>query len=59
MYTNTGTIYYKAPEMFEKGSYTEKVDCWAAGITLYEMITGETPFESEYHTDTIENICYK
>lgn len=34
MWTNTGTLYYKAPEMFS-GSYREGVDVWAAGILLY------------------------
>lgn len=59
MFTNTGTCYYKAPEMFLGGSYTEKVDSWAVGISLYELITGHTPFESEYHSDTINNITGK
>lgn len=48
MLTKTGTLYYKAPEMFDGGGYTEKVDSWATGITLYEMIVGLTPFASEY-----------
>ena len=56
MLTNTGTPFYKAPEMFLGGSYTEKIDSWAAGVTLYELIAGRTPFESEYHSDTIFNI---
>lgn len=57
MLTNTGTYYYKAPEMFSGAGYTEAVDSWAAGISLYEMVTGTTPFESVYHSETIENIC--
>lgn len=32
--------------MFLGGGYDEKVDIWAAGITLYQLITGKTPFES-------------
>lgn len=58
MWSNTGTLFYKAPEMFE-GGYREKVDIWAAGILLYKLITGETPFESEYHSQTIDNILNK
>jgi len=56
MLTDTGTFYYKAPEMFAGSGYTEAVDSWAAGILLYEMITGYTPFASEYLIDTKENI---
>lgn len=38
------------------GGYTEKVDVWSTGIMIYKMITGHTPFESEYHSKTIDNI---
>ena len=56
MLTDTGTFYYKAPEMFMGAGYTEAVDAWAIGISLYEMITGSTPFASEYLSDTKDNI---
>ena len=46
MWTPTGTHFYKAPEMLEGDSVTEKVDEWAMGITLYEMLTTHRPFES-------------
>lgn len=39
--------------MFVGGGYNEKVDVWAAGITLYEVICGKTPFASEFHSETI------
>ena len=44
--TITGTPYYRAPEMFLGSGYDEGVDMWAAGITLYRLIEGKTPFES-------------
>lgn len=56
MLTITGTLYYRAPEMFTGGGYGEKVDVWAAGVLLYKLVTGVTPFESEYHNKTITNI---
>lgn len=56
MLTITGTLFYRAPEMFLGGGYDEKVDIWAAGVTLYYLVSGKTPFESEYHSETIKNI---
>lgn len=59
MLTITGTFYYRAPEMFLGGGYREKVDVWAAGILLYKLVSGKTPFESEYHNETVKNILEK
>ena len=56
MLTLTGTPYYRAPEMFEGGGYDEFVDMWALGITVFRLMAGFTPFESEYHSETIDNI---
>eukprot|EP00656_Telonema_subtile_P029558 TRINITY_DN32670_c0_g1_i1.p1 TRINITY_DN32670_c0_g1~~TRINITY_DN32670_c0_g1_i1.p1 ORF type:complete len:582 (-),score=158.63 TRINITY_DN32670_c0_g1_i1:103-1848(-) len=36
-----GSPYYMAPELFaRKTNYTEKVDLWAAGIMLHELLHG-------------------
>lgn len=59
MWTITGTLYYRAPEMFSGGGYNEKVDVWAAGVLLYKLVAAKTPFESEYHNQTIDNILHK
>lgn len=39
--------------MFLGGGYDEKVDMWAAGVTIYQIISESTPFESEYLSSTI------
>jgi serine/threonine protein kinase len=33
------TPYYQAPEVINKKTATSKVDIWASGIVLYEMLT--------------------
>lgn len=50
MLTNTGTLYYKAPEMFGYGFYSQLVDIWAVGVICYEMITGDFPFKNLYES---------
>lgn len=56
MLTITGTLFYRAPEMFVGGGYDEKVDIWSVGIMIYRLISGFTPFESPYLSDTINKI---
>lgn len=53
MITIIGTPFYIAPEVLMGGGYDEKVDLWSTGIMLYKLIAGVTPFESEYHGETI------
>lgn len=43
-----GTISYMAPEvMKEEGKYGVEIDMWSAGITLYILLCGYRPFESQ------------
>jgi calcium-dependent protein kinase len=44
MWTPTGTPAYKAPEIYQGGAYQEPVDMWAAGVILYECLSGKKPF---------------
>jgi serine/threonine protein kinase len=36
-----GTDRYMAPELYEKEDYTDKIDVFAFGITLYEILVGK------------------
>jgi NIMA (never in mitosis gene a)-related kinase len=45
--TLCGTPYYMAPEVFKLKEYNDKVDIWAAGIVIYEMIMKEKPFDGQ------------
>jgi len=42
--------------MFTGGGYDERVDLWALGVLIFKLVEKTTPFESEYHSDTITNI---
>ena len=56
MLTITGTLFYRAPEMFVGGGYDQKVDIWSVGILIYKLVCGRTPFQSLYLGDTINKI---
>lgn len=46
--TFLGTPYYVSPEMWLGRRYGKKADIWAAGVVLYEMLTGgKHPFEAD------------
>ena len=49
-----GTPVYMAPEIVGKEPYDEKIDLWAAGIILYNMLTGCQLFRTHSKT-TVED----
>lgn len=42
-----GTVAYLSPEQVEKGDADGRSDLYAAGILLFEMVTGQVPHEGE------------
>jgi serine/threonine protein kinase len=45
-----GTECYRAPELMAsiKATYNNKVDIWSIGCILYEIATGQLPFNSDW-----------
>jgi hypothetical protein len=43
---SVGTVHYMAPEI-STGNYNRQIDIYAAGVILYEMLTGRVPFDGE------------
>jgi hypothetical protein len=43
---SVGTVHYMAPEI-STGNYGKQIDVYAAGVILYEMLTGHVPFDGE------------
>src|SRR5271169_1489295 len=55
-----GPANYRAPEMFHQpqGTWNNKVDIWALGCILYELLKETTPFTYEMNYQQYVDFCY-
>lgn len=51
------TPLYKAPEVIYMQEATHKVDIWALGVTLYQLLSSRHPFKKRDFVQTL--ICIK
>ena len=42
-----GSVHYFSPEQAKGGYIDEKSDIYSLGVVMYEMVTGEVPFEAD------------
>ena len=52
-----GTPHWMAPEIFESDRYTEKVDVYAYGMILWEMLTEQVPFKGKTSVQVAIAVC--
>jgi serine/threonine protein kinase len=53
-----GTREYAAPEIHESSGYLEKVDEWAIGVIMYNMLTGFEPFRGETPSEIKDSVLF-
>lgn len=53
----TGTLAYMAPEAVLYRPYNEKVDVYSYSIVLWQMLTGELPFDGMDRAQFIERVA--
>ena len=55
----TGSLRYMAPEVALYHRYTEKVDVYSFGLILWQMATGEEPFEELDKIDFYREVVHR
>jgi len=57
--TVMGSARYMSPEQARGLEVDERTDIWSVGVVLYEMLTGQAPFNGNSSADTIAAVIYK
>jgi serine/threonine protein kinase len=56
--TTSGTIVYMPKELLKGKGGAFYSDIYSLGVTIYEMVTGQLPFEGDSLEELVNKICY-
>eukprot|EP01053_Blabericola_migrator_P010954 Blabericola_migrator_1__10953@NODE_633_length_7142_cov_112_965230_g464_i0_p1_GENE_NODE_633_length_7142_cov_112_965230_g464_i0NODE_633_length_7142_cov_112_965230_g464_i0_p1_ORF_typecomplete_len863_score91_23Pkinase/PF00069_25/2e62Pkinase_Tyr/PF07714_17/6_8e03Pkinase_Tyr/PF07714_17/1_5e42Kinaselike/PF14531_6/4_9e14Pkinase_fungal/PF17667_1/6_4e07Kdo/PF06293_14/3_9e03Kdo/PF06293_14/2_7e05RIO1/PF01163_22/0_0011APH/PF01636_23/0_0013APH/PF01636_23/2_5e03APH/PF01636_23/2_2e03WaaY/PF06176_11/0_003Choline len=57
-YNFCGTLDYLSPEMVQGIGHDYRVDLWAVGVLLFELLSGKPPFLSTRHFELLDRILF-
>merc|ERR1719181_2423633 len=55
-YTTCGTPDYFCPELIASSGHTVAVDWWCLGVLIYELMSGNPPFEAAHPMQTYSKV---
>jgi len=54
--TTLGTLRYMSPEQYQNKDVDLRSDIWSFGVVLFEMMTGQLPFEGDYEAAVMYSV---